>query len=345
MALAARTGTFFPDEDGMPCISFMLDIGSNVNIIGANTARTFQEVMARYNHRPAMCTLSKTLYINGVGEGAAICRKMGNFKIGVQYANEASPRIEEYASNIAEGSGVNLPAIWGLSAMEARDTIIVLKPGFQKVIFPSGEYTLKLGKGAKVLRAKKTPSGHLAIPCGLYDGAKSQTVTNTFTIRSSHDGYTETENDEDSVNAGPPAGVGAGSPAGVTAGQPAMGQSMTVTTDTFIVEPYLDKQLLKDTTRAIVDRTLDSWWKGQQCPEGTWPHMKDALKSKIFWAVQEAVNNWSPENQAGPPATPPPPPSCTGGGSTDLAGPTRVEIVSAAAPVTPAESSANSMPL
>ncbi|CAK0873643.1 unnamed protein product, partial [Prorocentrum cordatum] len=151
-------GTFFPDEDGMPCISFMLDIGSNVNIIGANTARTFQEVMARYNHRPAICTLSKTLYINGVGEGAAICRKMGNFKIGVQYANEASPRIEEYASNIAEGSGANLPAIWGLSAMEARDTIIVLKPGFQKVIFPSGEYTLKLGKGAKVLRAKKTPS-------------------------------------------------------------------------------------------------------------------------------------------------------------------------------------------
>ncbi|CAK0841888.1 unnamed protein product [Prorocentrum cordatum] len=109
--------------------------------------------------RPAICTLSKTLYINGVGEGAAICRKMGNFKIGVQYANEASPRIEEYASNIAEGSGANLPAIWGLGAMEARDTIIVQKPGYQKVIFPSGDYTLKLGRGAKVLKAKKTPSG------------------------------------------------------------------------------------------------------------------------------------------------------------------------------------------
>eukprot|EP00959_Pyramimonas_sp_CCMP1952_P353282 7401538-Pyramimonas_sp.AAC.1 len=60
--------------------------------------------MARFNYRPAICTLSKALYINGVGEGAEICRKMGNFKIGVQYANEASPRIEEYASNIAEGS-------------------------------------------------------------------------------------------------------------------------------------------------------------------------------------------------------------------------------------------------
>ncbi|CAK0803800.1 unnamed protein product, partial [Prorocentrum cordatum] len=106
----------------------------------------------RYNCRPAICTLSKTLYIDGVGEGAAICRKMGNFKIGVQYANEASPRIEEYASNIAEGSGANLPAIWGLGAMEARDTIIVLKPGYQKVIFPSGDYTLKLGRGAKVLK-------------------------------------------------------------------------------------------------------------------------------------------------------------------------------------------------
>eukprot|EP00959_Pyramimonas_sp_CCMP1952_P202791 4241275-Pyramimonas_sp.AAC.1 len=74
---------------------------------------------------------------------------MGNFKIGVQYANEASPRIEEHASNIAEGSGANLPAIWGLGAMEARDTIIVLKPGYEKVIFPSGDYTLKLGRGAK----------------------------------------------------------------------------------------------------------------------------------------------------------------------------------------------------
>eukprot|EP00959_Pyramimonas_sp_CCMP1952_P261844 5475239-Pyramimonas_sp.AAC.1 len=87
--------------DGM--LAILLDIGSNINIIGLKTAQTFERVSRSHGHDIKKLNLSKRLYVSGVGHGAAACG-----------APATGPRLDTYSANAAEGSGESLPAIVGL---------------------------------------------------------------------------------------------------------------------------------------------------------------------------------------------------------------------------------------
>eukprot|EP00959_Pyramimonas_sp_CCMP1952_P468097 9492657-Pyramimonas_sp.AAC.1 len=66
LTLAANSGTMV---DGM--LTALLDIGSNINIIGLKTAQTFERASPSRGHAIKKLNLTKRLYVSGVGHGAA----------------------------------------------------------------------------------------------------------------------------------------------------------------------------------------------------------------------------------------------------------------------------------
>eukprot|EP00959_Pyramimonas_sp_CCMP1952_P370056 7750210-Pyramimonas_sp.AAC.1 len=73
LSLAANSGTMV---DGMQTI--LLDIGSNINIIGLKTAQTSEQVSRSHGHAIEKLHLRKRLYVSGVGHGAAVCDGRGH---------------------------------------------------------------------------------------------------------------------------------------------------------------------------------------------------------------------------------------------------------------------------
>eukprot|EP00959_Pyramimonas_sp_CCMP1952_P038555 806915-Pyramimonas_sp.AAC.1 len=111
IALAANSETMV---DGT--LTILLDIGSNANIIGLKTAQTFERVSRSHGHGVKKLSLTKRLYMSGVGHGAAICDNSLRCKIACERKGDsagkpAMARLGTYSANVAGGPGENIPAI------------------------------------------------------------------------------------------------------------------------------------------------------------------------------------------------------------------------------------------
>eukprot|EP00959_Pyramimonas_sp_CCMP1952_P218850 4576223-Pyramimonas_sp.AAC.1 len=94
--------------DGM--LTILLDIGSNINIIGLKTAQTFERAPRSHGHDVKKLNLPKRLYVSGAGHGAAACGKSLHCTIPRREQRDpagapAAPRLDAYSANVAEGSG------------------------------------------------------------------------------------------------------------------------------------------------------------------------------------------------------------------------------------------------
>eukprot|EP00959_Pyramimonas_sp_CCMP1952_P461050 9480943-Pyramimonas_sp.AAC.1 len=150
-------------------LTILLNIGSNINIIGLKTAQTFEPVSRPHGRAIKRLNLTKRLYVSEVGHGAAILEKALHCKIARKERIDpagapAVPRLDTYSANVAEGYAENLPALLGLRSMSNMGAILILEQGHEKMIIPGAEmYNILLGRGAGVFDLMKTPSGHLAL--------------------------------------------------------------------------------------------------------------------------------------------------------------------------------------
>eukprot|EP00959_Pyramimonas_sp_CCMP1952_P051593 1078232-Pyramimonas_sp.AAC.1 len=111
LALAANSGTIV---DG--ALTILLDIGSNINIIGLKTAQTFERVSRSLGHDIKKLDLTKRLRVSVVGHGAAVCDNSLHCKIACREKRNpagkpAVARLDTYSANVADGSGENIAAI------------------------------------------------------------------------------------------------------------------------------------------------------------------------------------------------------------------------------------------
>ena len=145
--------------------SMLVDLGSLINVVGANTAKDFKNTARKAGYETTVEKRSNRLNVNGVGKGSAPCDTQGTFPIAVQY-KEQPTQLDSYKANIAEGSGANLPAILGSRSMQDKDAVLLLRQGSEVMAFPGpGGYKIEWSPGTKLLPMKPAPSGHLVIPC------------------------------------------------------------------------------------------------------------------------------------------------------------------------------------
>ena len=88
----------------------LVDLGSRINIIGCNTEREFSLEAERYGQKTKYEKRKHQLNVNGVGAGSAPCKEVASIPIAVAY-EDTPGNIDEYRTNIATGSGADLPAI------------------------------------------------------------------------------------------------------------------------------------------------------------------------------------------------------------------------------------------
>ena len=81
-------------------------------------------------------------------------------------STETPSNEDTYVSNIAEGSGVDLPAILGLESMAKRNTILILGEDQEAMVMPGNRpFEIKVSPGTKVARLTKCEAGHLTLKC------------------------------------------------------------------------------------------------------------------------------------------------------------------------------------
>ena len=204
VALAANPATQIEDEN-----TILMDIGSNVNIVGVRVAQNFERAALRNGHSIKKGRIFPPLFVSGVGSGSAVCNETGTFPIGVQYkrrpagnpalparklaqqmtyeaADDKNPDLEDFVAAIAEGSGENLPAILGRRQMAKDGGILILEEGQEKYITLKGaSYKLMLGPGARVVDLKSAPSGHLVMKVDDFANAQAKPGTSAYTLHSS----------------------------------------------------------------------------------------------------------------------------------------------------------------
>ena len=167
-------------------LSMLCDLGSRINIIGENTEREFASIAKSYGHQPKYSTRKTRLNVNGVGAGSAPCDTEVELPIAVQCDGE-SPRTDVFKTNIASGSGANLPAILGSMSMQDKYAVIILRKGREQMVFPGpGGYTIQWSPGTKVLPMVAAPSGHLVIPCDKFAAATTSKPDQALAFLTDH---------------------------------------------------------------------------------------------------------------------------------------------------------------
>ena len=141
--------------------SILVDLGSQINIIGRNTLGEF----AGPAEDVKMTRRDTRLEVTGVGNDAAICDFTTELPIAVQF-EECEPTLETFVTNVADGCGEDLPAILGSRSMQEKDAVLLLRKGKEILALPGpGGYKIEWSPGTKLLPMQPAPSGHLVIPC------------------------------------------------------------------------------------------------------------------------------------------------------------------------------------
>ena len=156
----------------------LVDLGSRINIIGCNTERDFSLEAEKHGLQTIYERRKHQLNVNGVGAGSAPCNELATIPIAVAY-EETPGKLDEYKTNIATGSGADLPAILGSASMQDKDSVIVLRKGKEFLAFPGpGGYKIEWSPGTRLLPMTTAPSGHLVVPCDNFDRVADLTSKN-----------------------------------------------------------------------------------------------------------------------------------------------------------------------
>ena len=156
----------------------LVDPGSKINVAGRNTVNRMAATASQAGYNTQYVQRQNLLNVNGVGKGSAPCKEKAIIPVAVIY-DDTGAHTDEYHTNIADGCGENLPAILGLSSMEKKDAVLILREGKQFIAFPGpGGYKIEWSPGTKLLPITKAPSGHLVIPCDKFDKAKNKPEDN-----------------------------------------------------------------------------------------------------------------------------------------------------------------------
>ncbi len=150
-------------------LSLLVDLGSMINLIGSNTEKKFAAASMGHGMEHTYVARNQRLYVNGVGTDSATCDYQVTMPIAVKFEEHPATQ-ESYKANVADGCGADLPAIFGSTSMQEKDSVLILRKGKEMIAFPGpGGYKIEWSPGTKLLPMTHAPSGHLVIPCDRFE--------------------------------------------------------------------------------------------------------------------------------------------------------------------------------
>ena len=161
--------------------SLLVDIGSVGNIGGSSSIKSIEDQAKKSGLKPTRVTREKVLNVSGVGKTTEKCLTDSITPIAIRSA-DGSVIKADFRAPVIENSDV--PCLLGLEALTRMKAIIDLSTNQIHLCGP-GDYDLAslLPPGTKTIQCEKAPSGHMVMPCDLYNevpvshGVKEKNLT------------------------------------------------------------------------------------------------------------------------------------------------------------------------
>ena len=157
-------------------LGILVDPAAWTNIGGKSHVRRLAQEASNAGHEVHQRKMAKPLAVQGVGNGVQTCRWEVELPIAVPDNNGAGATLHRFETPVAEGTGEDLPRILGLRSMRAKNGVLEMEPGKERLTFPGpGGYKIEWSPGTQHFPLEPAPSGHLIMPCG--DFSKLQRST------------------------------------------------------------------------------------------------------------------------------------------------------------------------
>ena len=153
-------------------IGLLVDPGSVGNLAGDEWMQGLAKEAFSSGRKPSETRRPRPLQVSGVGAGAQECTH--NCVIPTACVG-ADGKADEGTFTAPTVKGSQLPGLLGLHSLEQCRAILDMHKGKLHFCGP-GDYDLEqhLPPGTKTYDLAKAPSGHLLLPCNLYDKADQQ---------------------------------------------------------------------------------------------------------------------------------------------------------------------------
>ena len=156
-------------------LGILIDPGAWTNLAGSNVAHQMATAAINSGHEPAQSRLDRPLKIQGVGSGVQSCNWQVTLPIAVMDPGTGKSGVHYFEAPTVNGTGADLPPLLGLRSMSAKNAVLEMTPGKERLTFPGpGGYTINWESGAMHCKLEKAPSGHLIMPCGEFASLDKQ---------------------------------------------------------------------------------------------------------------------------------------------------------------------------
>jgi hypothetical protein len=169
-------------------LSILVDLGSQINVIGSKTEKHFAAVMRANKHQITYEARTTRLKLHGIGSRGSepTCVNQAIIPIAMKSEGHGSTP-EVFKANIADGSGKNMPAILGSESMQEKNAVLLLKQGKEIIAFPGpGGYKITWSEGTHLIPMVHAPSGHLVIQCDGKEESASDSQENMMILVTDH---------------------------------------------------------------------------------------------------------------------------------------------------------------
>ena len=161
----------------------MVDTGAHDNIAGREwVERVVHSTSAQgQSHQPSMEQLTKPVSISGIGNGAQIAKEAVTLPItmGKDGATFWAP--------VVDGTGSSLPGIMGLKSLTRHHAIVDCRGKGRLIIPGPGGIHIGISPGSKVIQCERSPSGHMMVPCNIWQSRTDNIDSSKWKMYSSSD--------------------------------------------------------------------------------------------------------------------------------------------------------------
>ena len=165
----------------------ILDTGAVGNLCGDRWAQRVASAAVQHRLQPGQQKLPKPLEVGGVGNGTQKAFWEATLPLALPIASESGgSSIQSMAVPMVDQS--DLPCLWGLTSLTNNRAIVDLTTNRLHLCGP-GDAQITLPPGTTTVQMEREPSsGHLIVPCDLYEEASRNVrqTTSATNVRALH---------------------------------------------------------------------------------------------------------------------------------------------------------------
>ena len=149
----------------------LIDTGSLGHVQGLKFVERQTADAAQHGNHTQWKNLDKIKTMSGIGEGVEHCTRSAKV-----FGCVAEGDVIEYEAPVLEGTGAEVPPLYGLEPMARDNVYFGTRTGVMHRIPEGTDDQIVFPPGTKTIKCSKAKSGHWMLPISKWNAKKSETV-------------------------------------------------------------------------------------------------------------------------------------------------------------------------